>query len=165
MIVFLSLYLGLVSGKQPIALQADADVKSIRIVIDGATVATMTTSPWRGDVDFGPELQPHEIVAVALNANGGEVARASQFVNVPRPNAEIDVVLTRNAAGVPTRAKLIGRHLGQQSPTSAALKLDDAPLAVGAGFEAALPAIDLQRPHVLAAEMHFADDAVARREV
>jgi hypothetical protein len=165
MIVFLSLYLGLVSGKQPLALQADAGVASIRILLDGVTVATLTAPPWRAEVDFGPALLPHEIVAVALNAKGDELARASQFVNVPRANAEIDVVLTRDAAGVPTRAKLVGRHLAQQPPRSAAFKLDDAPLAVHAGFEATLPAVDMTRPHVLAAEMRFDDDTVARREV
>jgi len=165
MIVFLSLYLGLVSGKQPLALQADAGVASIRIVLDGAAVTTLSAPPWRGEVDFGAALLPHEIVAVALNAKGDEVARASQFVNVPRPSAEIDVVLTRNAAGVPTRAKLVGRHLANRAPLSATLKLDDAAIAVDRSFNAALPAIDMTRPHVLAAMMRFADDAVARRDV
>lgn len=165
MIVFLTLYLGLISGKQPVALQADAAVKSIRIVVDGANVATMNAAPWRTEVDFGAALLPHEIVAIALDGNGAEIARASQLVNVPRSPAEIDVVLTRNAEGVPTRAKLVGRHLGQQGPRSATLKLDETSVAVGTTLEAALPAVDMRRPHVLAAEMRFTDDVAARREL
>jgi hypothetical protein len=165
MIVFLTLYLGLVSGKQRLELQAAAAVKSIRIVIDGAPLVTMSAPPWLAEIDFGPELQPHEIIAVALNENGDEIARARQYVNVPRPPAEIDVVLDRDAEGKPSRAKLVARHLAQQKPRSAAVKLDDAALSLDVDFNAKLPPVDMKRPHLLAAEMRFADGTVARREV
>jgi len=111
-IVFLTLYLGLVSGKQPLALQADAAVKSIRIVVDGAAVATLTAPPWRAEIDFGSALRPREVVAVALDGNGEEIARTSQLVNVPRPSAEADIVLAREKGRV-MRATVIGRQLVQ----------------------------------------------------
>jgi hypothetical protein len=164
-IVFLTLYLGLISGRQPVALQADAAVTSVRLLLDGKTVETLGAPPWRGSVDFGAALQPHEIVAVGLGAGGREIARAAQFVNVPRHVAEIDVVLARDADGTPTHATIVARHLGQQEARGATLKLDDAAIAVDPRFSAALPAIDMRRPHVIAAEMHFADNTVARREV
>lgn len=164
-VVFLTLYLGLISGKQPVALQADAAVKSIRIVIDGASAATMTAPPWRTEVDFGPALLPHEIVAVALDAGGKEIARAMQFVNVPRPSAEAEIVVDRNADGRPARAKVVVRHLAQEKPRGATMKLDDAALTLDNDFAAALPAVDMKRPHLLLAEVKFADGAVARREL
>jgi hypothetical protein len=164
-IVFLTLYLGLVSGVQPVDLQADPDVKSIRIAVDGHTVATLTAPPWRGDVDFGPALLPHEVVAIGLDASGREIARATQFANVPRPFAELQIVVDRNAEGRPARAKLVVRHIAQYAPLSAALKLDGAPLALDTSFTAKLPAADMRTPHLLGAEMRFADGTVARREL
>ena len=163
-VVFLTLYLGLVSSVQPVALKADAEVKSIRIVLDGATVSTLTAAPWRGQVDFGRALLPHEIVAIGLNASGREIARATQFVNVPRPLAEIEIVVDRDAGQRPTRARLVVRHLAQEKPRDATMKLDDAPLALDNDFAAALPAADMKRPHVLAAEVRFADGAMAQHE-
>jgi hypothetical protein len=165
MIVFLTLYLGLVSGRQPVALQADAGVKSIRILIDGAVAATLTQPPFRGEIDFGPELLPREVVAVALDSDGREIARASQFVNVPRPPAEIEIVVERNAEGRPLRAKLVARHLAQRRTTDATMKLDDAALRLDRDLATTLPAVDMTRPHVLAAEMRFADGATARHEL
>jgi len=164
-VVFLTLYLGLVSGIQPVALQADAEVKSIRIVIDGATAATLTGEPWRGDVDFGPALLPHEVVAVGLDAKGKEIARATQFVNVPRPFAETEIVVDRDAAGRPLRTKLVVRHVARYRPTSVTLKLDDAPLSLGKEFDAVIPPVDMKKPHLLSAQMRFADGATARREL
>jgi hypothetical protein len=164
-LVFLTLYLGLVSGIQPVNLQADPDVKSIRIVVDGQTAAALTGPPWRGDVDFGPALLPHEVVAVGLGANGREIARATQFANVPRPFAELQIVVDRNAAGRPVRAKLVVRHIAQYPPLGATLKLDDAPLALDKEFAAKLPAADMTKPHLLGAEMRFADGTMARREL
>jgi hypothetical protein len=165
MIVFLTLYLGLVSGKQPLALKVDANVKSVRIVIDGTALATLTEPPWRAEIDFGPALLPHELDAVGLDAGGKEIARATQFVNVPRPSAEAEIVVDRNADGRPARAKVVVRHLAQEKPRGATMKLDDAALALDNDFAAALPAVDLKRPHLLIAEVKFGDGAVARREL
>jgi len=161
-IVFLTLYLGLVSGPQPLELRADPAVKSIRIVVDGATVMTMNAPPWRLDLNFGAVLLPHEIVAVGYDAKGVELARATQFANLPRPNAEIDVILT---PGTPARAAIVARHLAHEKVRRASMKLDDKELALDKELTAKVPAMDMKRPHVLAAEVRFADGAAARREV
>jgi hypothetical protein len=164
-LVFLTLFLGLVSGKQPLALKADANVKSVRIVIDGTPMATLTEPPWRAEIDFGPALLPHEVDAVGLDAGGKEIARATQFVNVPRPQAEAEIVVDRNAEGRPARAQVVVRHLGQATTRGATMTLDDAALPLDRDFAAALPAVDMKRPHLLMAEVKFADGAVARREL
>lgn len=164
-LVFLTLYLGLVSGIQPVSLKADAEVKSIRVLIDGATAATITAPPWRADVDFGESLLPHEVVAIGLDANGKELARATQFANVPRPFAETEIVVDRNAEGRPLRAKLVVRHIAHYPPLSVTLKLDDAPLSVGKELDAVIPPVDMRKPHLLSAQTRFADGAVARREL
>ena len=164
-VVFLTFYLGLVSGRQPLALKVDPSVKSVRIVIDGAALATLTEAPWRAEIDFGPALLPHEVDAIGLDASGKEIARATQFVNVPRPQAEAEIVVDRNADGRPARAKVVVRHLGQAKTRGATMTLDDAALPLDDGFAAALPAVDMARPHILIAEVKFADGALARREL
>jgi hypothetical protein len=164
-LVFLTLYLGVVSGIQPMALKADAEVKSIRIVVDGKTIATMTAPPWRADIDFGPALLPHEVVAVGLDASGHEIARAAQFANVPRPFAETEIVVDRNAEGRPLRARLVVRHIARYPPIAVTLKLDDAPLSVGKALDAVIPPVDMRKPHLLSAQLRFGDGAVARREL
>jgi len=45
-IVFLSLFLGLVSGKGLIDLHVDDAIKSVRVVVDGREVTTLTQPPW-----------------------------------------------------------------------------------------------------------------------
>lgn len=165
MIVFLTLYLGLVSGHQPLYLRADAAVKSIKIVVDGATVATMKAPPWRLDLNFGPVLLPHEIAAIGFDAEGHELARATQFANLPRSHAEIDVVVANDGKGAPVRAALVARHVAHEKVRKASLKLDDKELALDKELTAKIPAMDMKRPHVLAAEVRFADGSAARREV
>jgi hypothetical protein len=78
-IVFLTLYLGLVSSVQPVALKADAEVKSIRIVLDGATVAL--------DKDFAAALPAVDM-------------KKPHVRSVEEPDAEVIVVRDADVSGV-----------------------------------------------------------------
>jgi hypothetical protein len=104
-------------------------------------------------------------VAEGLDERGEEITRTAQFINLPRATAELEVVLERDAKGMPKRATLTGFHVSYASIRRATLKLDVVPLSLDRNYRASLPAIDMKRPHVLAAEMRFADGTVARREV
>src|SRR4051794_39698650 len=92
-IVFLTLYLGLVSGTQPIELRTDAGIASVRLMLDGKPVAALESAPWRALVDFGSGLAPQQLTAIGYDKEGTEVARAEQMVNVPRPVAEASVTI------------------------------------------------------------------------
>jgi hypothetical protein len=162
-IVFLTLYLGLVSGRQPIELQADPTVASMRIFVDGAPAATLTSPPWKALVDFGRRIEPLEVVAVGYDSKGAEVGRASQAINLPRPVAEAEVVIQNDAQGKPATAQVRWRHLTAQEPRRMTLKLDDRLLALEHGT-AKLPEVDLASPHVLSAELQFSD-GFARQEL
>jgi hypothetical protein len=162
-IVFLSLYLGLVSGRQPIELQADPVVTALRLELDGKPVASLTSPPWRATVDFGPGIEPQELVATGFDKNGVEVGRATQSINLPRPVAETEIVIEHDAKGGPVGAEIRWRHIGNEEPRRKALRLDDKPLAIWRN-KAKLPRLDLTVPHVLAAEVQF-PTGVARREV
>ncbi len=162
-IAFLTLYLGLVSGRQPVELRADPMVVALRMELDGKPVATLTAPPWRVTIDFGPGIEPQVLVAIGLDANGQEVGRTSQVINLPRPIAEAEIVLEHSAAGVPVGAEVRWRHLLGERPRRMTLTLDDKPLNLNQ-TRAALPRLDMATPHVLSTDLRFANGG-ARKEI
>ena len=163
-LIFVSLFLGIASGKQPVDLQADATVKSIRILLAGKDVALLTRSPWHAEIDLGLELIPRELEAIGYDENNNEVGRASQIFNLPRPGAEVEIALQYGEA-LPTAAQLHWRNLEYSNPKSAKITFDGIPLKVGSDFRAQFPRTDWIHPHVIAAEMKFADGMTVRREI
>lgn len=162
-IIFLTLYLGLVSGKQPIEVRADPGIVAIKFMLDGQAVASLTTPPWKATIDFGAALQPQELVAVGFDRDGNELGRVSQSINLPRPVAEASIVLEHDAAGAPSGAEVRWRHISLEEPRKVTLKLDGQPLTLGHN-RAALPKLELAVPHVLSAEVQF-PNGVARPEM
>lgn len=162
-LVFLTFLLGLTTGKATVSLQADASIASIRLELGGRAVATMNHAPWTADVDFGPELIPQRLVAIGYDAEGKEIARTSQDVNLPRGAAEVEI-LVKNEDGRPARAELVARSRKHAEPAKAEFSLDGDPLPIGAGFTAKLPHLDWTHPHVLSAQIIFRDDEIARGE-
>ena len=125
-------------------------------------MATIEHAPWSARVDFGPDLIPQDLVAIGYDGRGVVVARTSQTLNLPRPVAEVEIAISENAR--PVVVELIGRHRTHEVPREATLSLDGALVRVSKDFRANLPELDWSRPHVLSAEMRFADGQVARRE-
>jgi hypothetical protein len=161
-LVFTTLFLGLTQGPQPVALAVVGEVAAIELRLDGRAVERLAAPPWQGTVDFGLELVPHELEAVAFGASGEERARVRQWVNLPRQPAEVEILL-EPAGARPTAARLAWQSL-TGPPREATLTLDGRELALGADLRAALPAVDLETSHVLAAELRFADGVSARQE-
>ena len=163
-IVFLSFFLGLVTGFQNVSLRVDDGVKSVRIELGGHEVARMERAPWSARVDFGPSLTPRELTAIAYGADGKEITRIAQVINLARPAAEMEIVIRRDGQR-PVEAELVGRHRLHKSATGAKLSIDGAPVPVGREFHARLPELDPAHPHVVSAEIEFEDGAVARRDI
>lgn len=164
-IVFISLFLGLVSGTQPVSLQVNGPIHLVRILLNGKEVAALTQPPWRTNVDFGAGIVPGELTAVGFDKGGEEIARATQILNLPRPTAEFEIVLDRGAADAITGAALRWRHLTNEPPNQTTMTLDGKPLRVDAKFHVRLPKLDVNVPHVIAAEIRFQDGFIARREL
>jgi len=157
-LVFISLFLGIVSGKQMVELQADPAIQSIRILLANQEIARLTEPPWRQEIDLGKELVPRELTAIGYDGKGEEIARATQLLNLPRPPAEIEFVREGNFV------QLRWSNLEYKPPRSAKVTFDGAPLRVDREFRVQLPKSDDTRPHVVAAEMRFDDGVIARRE-
>lgn len=159
-LVFITLFLGIVSGKQWIELQADANVASIRITLAGQEIARLTLPPWRSEIDLGGELVPRELQAIGFDANGAEVARVSQVLNLPHANADVQIVPADRGV------QLRWTNLEFAAPKSAEVRFDGAKLRVDRNFVARFPEYaDRTRPHVIEAELRFGDGVVARREI
>src|SRR5919106_4216390 len=152
-IVFISLFLGIVSGSQPVALQVSGPVKTVRVMLGDREVAVLTQPPWRSTVDHGLDLTPRELTAVGLDAEGKEIARARQILNLPRPIAEFDIALEYDGGNVPVGLSLPWRHLMGVKPDRIEVTLDGAPLRLDRRLHANLPKLDLEMPHVISAEI------------
>src|SRR5262249_42266639 len=117
------------------------------------------------ELDFGPALRPHELVATAYDGAGREVGRAVRRVNTPQPAVRLDILLDENALGRPAGARLISTSVRGDRPIRRSLKLDGKRLDLGADGRAVLPALDLERVHVLSAVADYGQDALARTDV
>ncbi len=164
-IAFLTLFLGLTSGRQDIAVAVRGPAAAVELMLDGTAVVRMGGPPWRTKVDLGADLAPHELVARALDAQGQEVARTRQVLNLPRPPAEVEILLDGGAKGAPSGAHLAWRSLEGEKPAAMSLVLDGTPVALDAQGHATLPSLDTAVSHVLTAEVRFSDQVTARKDM
>jgi hypothetical protein len=165
MIAFVTLLLGLISGVYPIEVTVSGPVATVELSLDGAAVGRIEHPPWVQRVDLGADLLPHQLVARALDADGKEIASATQWINLPRPPAEVQVVLENDDKGVPRTARLAWQSVNGVNPESIDLTLDSEPLRVDAAGKAALPSRDMSSLHVLSADLWFPPGVTARRDV
>jgi hypothetical protein len=163
-VVILSLFLGLVTGMQTVALRVGPAVKSVRIELGGREAARLTGEPWTAKIDFGTALIPRELVAIAYDGAGNELARASQLTNLSPPPVELDIIIHTEGQR-PAEAELAGRHRIHKHAEAATLLLDGKELKLSRTFRAKLPPLESSRTHVLSAEMRFEDGLVARRDL
>ena len=162
-IVFLTLYLGLTSGLQPFDLQVGRDVRSVRVFVDGRESAVVNAPPWSTLIDLGPALEPREVIAVAYDHDGDEVGRTAQLINLPRPSAEVNIELQKDQDGI--SAALRWENVYGTQPVRSTISVDGKNLHINAQLHARLPPLDTNKPHIINAEVHFADGVVARREM
>jgi hypothetical protein len=158
-VVFVTRLLGLMSGVRAIDAQVNPSVHSVEIVLDGERADVLRGAPWRTKIDCGPELAPHELVAIARDAEGRELARDAQLINVPRPQAEIGVMFERG------RASIRWQHVGAVQPKKMMVKLNGKTLASTLTRSVALPQLPPEALNVLSIDLTFDDGAVAHRDV
>lgn len=164
-IAFLTLFLGLVTGPQSVVVDPGAGVAAVELVLDGRGVARLEHAPWSATADFGPALLPHRLEARGLAADGSEVARTEQWVNLPRRQAEVDIVLEGSAAGSTRTARLAWDSFTRQAPSELELSLDGVPLALDARAQAPLEIPRAGAAHVLSARVRFPDGTEAHKDV
>jgi hypothetical protein len=164
-IAFLTLFLGLTSGVQPFELSVSGRTAAVEIVLDGAVAQRLTGPPWSGKIDLGADLVPHNLVARAIDAAGREVARTEQWINLPRPPAEVELALEEGRSGAPGKVRLTWERLTHDPPLASSLTLDGRPLQIDPAGSAVLPPYDRNSTHVLTAELHFPSNIAARKDL
>jgi hypothetical protein len=164
-IAFVTLLLGLVTGSQAIELLVGPEVATVEVRVDGETVARLAGEPWVFEHDFGSELLPHRLEAVAFDAAGAELERALQWVNLPRPSAEVSLVLEVSPDGRGTRARLSWESVAAVEPARVSIALDGQPIAVDDPRDFVLPDHDPLQLHFLRAEVDFDDTVSGLAEV
>jgi len=160
----MSRFLGLASGETELALRATPDVQRIEIHRDGEKIATMTEPPWKARVDLGKELGPYALSAIGFGADGTEVARDSQTVNLARPVAEAGIVLERSEGIL--SARVLSTHVLGAQPASIVVKLDGKVLKRSATLAPVpLGKITDKSIHVVSVEIDYADGSAAKKEI
>jgi hypothetical protein len=155
MISFVSLFLGLVAGAQAIAVQVAEPVARVGIYVDGQLAGQLDNAPWRLPYDFGPELAPHKLEALAYDDAGSQIGKAQQWVNLPRQPVEATVVLERDSAGRARAALLTWESLAGSGSPEVRASLDGEPLAFQDPHMIPLPPHDPNQLHFLRAELIF----------
>lgn len=167
MIAFVTLLLGLISGVYPIEVTVSGPVAAVEFTLDGEPAGRIEGPPWLARIDLGSDLRPRTLTAHALDAEGREIAQATQWLNLPRPPAEVDIVLENGPEG-PAAARLTWHNVSGVPPASIGLTLDSQPLGVevkdGTG-RALMPVQDLKVLHILTAELWFPPGVLARKDV
>lgn len=161
MVEFLTLFLGLVSGPQEVAVVVGPEVAAVELRVDGDTRARLEGEPWRTEMDLGPGLLPRRLAAVALDAAGAEIGRAEQTLNRPRPQAEARILFERQGGRV-RAARVTWESLAGRLPLRSRALLDGEPIAVVDPARIELPEVDSRRLHVFQVELQFAGDVTAR---
>ncbi len=169
MIEFVTLLLGLVIGPHAVEVAVGPEAHAVRWVLDGETVAARSEPPWRVTINFGAELRPRRLTALAYDGDGVLLGQTEQLINYIRSNHEVAVVLELGAADdgskkkVPRRGRVIAKGVLGHQPKAYLLRFDGQELTVDSGrFE--LPPYDTERPHAIEAEVTFSDEVVARAE-
>lgn len=164
-LAFGSLFLGLVRGPNTVELMVGQPITQVEIRLDGREVGTLQQAPWRLEVDLGPELLPHLLEAVGRDETGRRVASVQQRVNLPRPPAEVEVLLRRDSSGAVTGARLKWQMRTWQRPRRIVAELDGAPVQVDPAGEVAWPPASAGSVHLFRVALEFAEGVSASREV
>ena len=155
MIAFASLFLGLIVGPEPVELLAGDAVAMVEVRLDGELVGELRGEPWTLVCDFGSELAPHELVAVAYDRDRKEVGRVRQWVNLPRRPAEASMMLDGGREGRGVVASLSWRSVVATEPSAVAVTFDGRRVAVRDPRRIVLPDHDPNQLHLLRAELDF----------
>ncbi len=165
MIEFISLLLGLVSGPHSVEISVVGPVAAIELQLDGREVETRSQPPWRFECDFGDALVPHELVAIARDAEGKELGRARQWVNLQqRPVADAAMIFSGGESSRPSQVGLVWESIGQRQPRSIEVLFDGEPLSFDDPAHIPLPAYNPNNIHLVTATLQFRDETRSRLE-
>ena len=167
MIEFITLFLGaIVTGPMEVQLMVTGDVATVEIRLDENSLAVLRAAPWKFEIDFSEELEPHLLEAVAFDKSGRELDRDRQWVNLAPNTAEIGIVLDRDPASDTVSARVIWQSIAAESdPIRVRAFFDDTPIDVIDPRNILLPPHDPGSLHHLRVELEFPEELRSSAEV
>lgn len=162
---FVSLFLGLTLGVHPVTVAVAPEVATVEVLLDGEPAGMAGPGgAWTVKIDFGDELAPRELVAVAFDAAGRELGRARQSINLPRPSAEAEVLIEGAGTGQGAVARVSWESVKPPEPRRVLATFDGEPLPVADPRRIELPPHDPQALHFLSVHLEFSDVVAATAE-
>ncbi|MCP4656611.1 MAG: hypothetical protein GY856_14455 [bacterium] len=165
MIAFASLFLGLVFGVQSVEVVVGDAVAAVELRLDGRRLGVIREAPWTMECDFGSEIAPRRLEAVAFDAENRELGRVSQWLNLPQPQVVASVVLDPRRPGEPRIARLSWESTVGAEPESVTAILDGQPLPLDDPRRIVLPPVDEREFHLLHIELRFENRVSSRVDV
>ncbi len=165
MVTFLSLFLWLMTGVHPVQVAVDPGVASVEIFLDGESIGVATEPKWEVECNFGQQLRPHELVAVARDGTGQELGRAFQLVNLPRAEAEVEIVFEGETPEAPTFLNVVTASAERLEPIAVFVTFDGLMLREEGSGRFELPTYDPRQIHIVSAEGHFPEGITARKDI
>lgn len=156
MIDFVSLLLGLITGLHPVELSVVGEVAAVEVRLNGEVIETLDGPPWRLNCDFGKDLRPHELLAVAVDEHGKELGQARRWVNLSQiESSDAALAFTTGEDGWPTAVGVAWEAIGQRQPPQVKMSFNGVLLAVADSERVPLPDYDPNDLHVVSAEIAF----------
>ena len=164
MIEFLSVLIGLYTGVHAVELGVADEVAAIEVRLDRRSVAMLASPPWAFDCDFGADPAPHELIAIARDADGDEIDRVTRWVNLADSTPAASMSLETDDGGQPVAVQISWESIGVRWPRSIELLFDGEPLPVEDPRRVLLPRFDPSKIHFISATLRFTDEQVSRLE-
>ncbi len=156
MIAFATLFLGLAVGMQPVEVVVGDEVATVEILLGGRSLGVLEGPPWKRNLDFGGELTPQILEAVAYDSERREIGRIRQLINLPHPRAELSVVVERQAGA--RAARLAWESMEGAEPKSISAWLDGEALEFEDPRRIPLNVAADERTHLFSAQLDFDND-------
>jgi len=159
MIEFITLFLGgLVAGPQAVEIMAGDTVAIVEVWLDGELAERLNAPPWKLEIDFGPELAPHLLEAVALDSKKEELARARQWINMSPEQAQSSVMIEGADRGRGAVARVSWEIVAEtREPESIEVYFDGQRLDADDPRAIQLPTFDPKETHHLRVRLEFTE--------
>ncbi len=152
LISFLSVFLPLLTGPQPVELAVADSVARVEIRLDGEQVAELSEPPWIVSCDLGEALLPHRLEAVAFDGDGSELDRAERWLNLTERVASVSLAI-KPADDGGQLVDVSWDHAEGLKPARVSVTMDGEPLKLDGGWR--LPELTDEGLHLVRAELTF----------
>ena len=166
MIEFITLFLGgLGAGPRPVEIMAGDDVAIVEVWLDGELEKRLNAPPWKLEVDFGTELAPHVLDAVALDSANKELGRTRQWINMSPKPAQTSLIIEGVEQGKQAVARVSWESLAETNdPESVEVYFDGLRLDADDPRAIRLPTFDPHQTHHLRVRLEFSEAVFSESE-